>query len=87
LLTSRNESNYPPYLYLNLMRITKREVKERQAALKASGHTKADVRRLAGVSERMVYFWYRGEKASAKIAQAHRALTGAAVVEREKASA
>lgn len=60
------------------MKTTKREVKERQAALKASGHTKAEVRRLAGVSERMVYFWYRGEKASTKIAAAHAALTDGA---------
>ncbi len=67
------------------MKITKREVKERQQALRASGHTKADVRRLAGVSERMIYFWYRGEKASSKIAQAHRVLT-ANGAEREKAS-
>ncbi len=50
----------------------------REAALVTSGHTKADVMRLAGVSERMVYFWYRGEKSSTKIAAAHRALTGAA---------
>lgn len=62
------------------MKTTHREVKQRQADLKASEHTKADVQRLAGVSERMVYFWYRGEKSSAKIAAAHRTLTGRAVL-------
>ena len=68
------------------MKTTQREVKHRQAALKASGHTKADVRRLSGVSERMVYFWYRGEKASARVAQAHRVLTNGAMVARERVS-
>ena len=56
------------------MKAPRREVKQRQAELKASPHTKADVQRLAGVSERMVYFWYRGERTSAKVEHAHRAL-------------
>lgn len=60
-------------------REVKREVKQRQTDLHASGHSKAEVQRLSGVSERMVYFWYRGERASAKVARAHRALTGRGV--------
>lgn len=69
------------------MKTTKREVKERQAALRASPHTKADVQRLAGVSERMVYLWYRGERTSAKVKAAHDALTGNGVAARERVSA
>jgi len=68
------------------MKTTKREVKERQAALRASGHSKADVRRLAGVAERTVYYWYAGEKSSRKVAAAHAALTNGAAA-REKVSA
>ncbi len=68
------------------MKTTKREVKQRHAELRASGHTKADVQRLARVSERMVYFWYRGEKSSAKVAAAHRTLTQGALVATEQAS-
>jgi hypothetical protein len=64
------------------MRITKREVKQRQDELAASGHTKADVQRLASVSERMVYFWYRGEKTSAKVAAAHRALANSGITKK-----
>ena len=69
------------------MKPTKREVKERQAAIAASPHTKADVQRLAGVSERMVYLWYRGERTSKKVKAAHDALTGNGLVAREKVSA
>jgi len=69
------------------MKTPSRKVKERITALRASGHTKAEVQRLAAVSERMVYFWYRGERTSAKVAAAHAALTGNGVVVREKVSA
>lgn len=72
------------------MKTPKREVKKRRAEIEASPHTKADVQRLAGVSERMVYLWYRGERTSAKVAAAHRTLTAPApspsMVDREKAS-
>lgn len=68
------------------MRATPTEVKRRQREIEASQHTKADVRRLARVSERMVYFWYRGERSSAKVAHAHRTLAGNGLVAREKAS-
>lgn len=57
------------------MKIPLREVKRRRAEIEASPHTKADVQRLAGVSERSVYRWYRGVMASQKIAAAHAALT------------
>ena len=69
------------------MKATPAEVKRRNKEIDASPHTKADVRRLAGVSERMIYFWYRGEKTSAKIAQAHRTLTGKGAAALEKVSA
>ena len=69
------------------MKATAAEVKRRKKEIDTSPHSKADVMRLAGVSERMIYFWYRGEKSSAKVAHAHRALTGNGVVAREKVSA
>lgn len=68
------------------MKTPPREVKQRLAALRASGHTKVAVQRLAGVSERMIYFWYRGERTSRKIADAHAALTNR-VVARARVSA
>lgn len=69
------------------MKIKSREVKQRVRALRAAGQTKAAVQRLSGVSERMVYFWYRGERTSAKVERAHRILTGTALAnDDEKAS-
>ena len=69
------------------MKATASDVKRRRKELAASPHSKADVMRLARVSERMIYFWYRGEKTSAKVAAAHAALTGNGAVVREKVSA
>lgn len=66
------------------MKTSQAEVKKRRAELKASPGTKADVQRVAGVSERAVYKWYRGELTSAKIAAAHAEVTG--VVATAKAS-
>lgn len=60
------------------MKISRREVKQRRAALKASGHSKADVRRRARVAERTVYYWYAGQKSSPKVAAAHATLTAVA---------
>ena len=61
------------------MATTKTEVKRRRADKTRGGFTYDAVRRLAGVSERMVYHWYRGERTSAKIARAHQTLTNGAV--------
>lgn len=68
------------------MKTSQREVKQRRAAIKASPHTKADVQRLAKVSERNVYKWYAGKLTSQKIAAAHAALTNGGVVGRERVS-
>lgn len=68
------------------MKTTKSEVKKRRAEIAASPHTKADVQRLAKVSERAVYRWYAGTLTSEKIAAAHATLTNGGVVAREKAS-
>lgn len=58
------------------MNTTKREVKQRKSALKASGHTYDDVARLAGVSWRMVKFWIDGQRTSAPVERAFNALVG-----------
>lgn len=68
------------------MKTSQREVKKRRAALKASGRTKVEVQRLAGVAERNVYKWYAGQLTSQRIAAAHATLTNG-VVARERASA
>lgn len=65
------------------MKTNSREVKQRKAALKASGHTYDDLARLAGVSWRMVKFWIDGQRTSAKVAEAFTTLTGV----RQKVSA
>ena len=58
------------------MRVETRRTKRRKAALKASGHTYADLAALAHVSWRMVKFWIDGERTSANIADAFTSLTG-----------
>lgn len=72
------------------MKITLRERKrrraQRRAEIAASPHSKADVMRLAGVSERAVYKFYDGTMNSKKIAAAHAALTNGGLVAREKVS-
>lgn len=50
--------------------------KVRVRQLADAGHTKADVAREAEVSWRMVLYWYRAEKPSQKVADAHQRLTG-----------
>ena len=60
------------------MKIVTRRTKRRKAALKASGHTYADLAALARVSWRMVKFWIDGERTSANIAGAFASLTGRA---------
>ena len=52
-----------------------RDVEERKAILKASGHSYAELARLAGVSWRMVKFWIDGQRTSEKIAEAFKRLT------------
>ena len=59
------------------MRTISRDVKQRKAALKASGHTYDDLARLSGVSWRMVKFWIDGQRTSAKVAAAFATLTRA----------
>lgn len=61
------------------MKIANRQVKQRKAALKASGHTYDDLARLAGVSWRMVKFWIDGQRTSAKIDRAFATLTNGSV--------
>ena len=66
------------------MTATKRDVKERKKALAASGHTMADVARLADVSWRMAKYWYDGQKRSLKVAAAHAALTSSVVADEQR---
>ena len=54
---------------------TPTECAKRRGALRRSGHTMADVARLARVSFRMTQYWYTGDRRSARIEAAHRRLT------------
>jgi hypothetical protein len=63
----------------------KTEVKQRNAERMAGGFTKVKVSRLADVSERFVYFWYRGERSSQKVQAAHNTLYAASLSGRRSA--
>ena len=53
----------------------KRESRHRKAMLKAAQCTYEDLRKLAGVSERMVFYWMSGARTSARIERAFNKLT------------
>lgn len=61
------------------MKTTKTEVKRRNQQQRGAGFSKAQVQRLAGVSERFVLFWYRGQRTSQKVQTAHDTLYAAAM--------
>ena len=68
------------------MRLHGPQVKRARKRLAESGHSIADVARLARVSWRMGKYWYDGAKSSPRMAAAHESLTGDGLMAREQSA-
>jgi hypothetical protein len=56
-----------------------RAIRQRKAALRASGHSYTDLMRLAAVTHSMAWKWMNGERVSQRCARAFAILTGGTV--------